>query len=546
MEQRKKRFDAGALAAVAVVLLAVCAHWPVLANGFVLDDRFIVLLNSRIQLGEFSQFFAQSWWPPGVGTGLYRPLTMTVLGLEWAYGSGAPVVFHAVSLALHALVSLAVLAVAGTLLPPALALGAAVLFAVHPVHVEAVSNVVGQGELIVALLVLVALAAYIHDRRSGPVRQTTALFVVGTGFAALFAKEHAVVLPALVVVVELLVPLASISARARWGRLAVMTGASAGFTAIWLVARMSTLRGFAGEVPLLLFRDRSLLSRARLMLGVVPEWTRLLVWPRHLYAEYLTDPAHALPQLQSRELIGVLLVVGAGVVLLACRRRWPTVALGIAAFAVSVLPVANVLVPTGILLAERTLYLPSAFFVIGCMGGAAFLLRKPTGARTAALGGVLLALVVAGAVRTRGRTLEWRDDEKVFRTLVRDAPDNAHARQLLGHWFFEHGHPAEGEREYRAGIQLTPADAALPEQLGWQYVNHGMCAPAEPLFREAIRVGGPRQASTAGLADCLLARGAADEVGALVRTALAAGGDAPSLYARLRRAERQMASRRAP
>ena len=108
------------------------------------------------------------------------------------------------------------------------------------------------------------------------------------------------------------------------------------------------------------------------------------------------------------------------------------------------------------------------------------------------------------------------------------------------------GHPAEGEREYRAGIQLTPADAALPEQLGWQYVNHGMCAPAEPLFREAIRVGGPRQASTAGLADCLLARGAADEVGALVRTALAAGGDAPSLYARLRRAERQMASRRAP
>ena len=524
----------------------MCAHWPALANEFTLDDRFIVLLNPRIHLGEFSQFYAQSWWPPGVGTGLYRPLTMTVLGLEWAYGAGTPVVFHAVSLALHALVSLAVLALAGTLLPLALAFGAAALFAVHPVHVEAVSNVVGQGELIVALLVLVALAAYIRDRRSGPVRRQTALLIVGVGFAALFAKEHAVVLAALLVVAEWLLPLALITARARWGRLAVISGASATFAAIWLAARMATLRGFAGEVPLLLFRDRSVLSRARLVLGVIPEWTRLLVWPRHLYAEYLTDPAHALPQLRLREWLGALVVLGAIGALLACRRRLPVVAFGIVALAVSVLPVSNLLVPTGILLAERTLYLPSAFFVIACIGGAALLLRNPSMIRSTMLGVVLLALVVVGVLRARGRTLEWKDDETVFRTLVRDAPDNAHGRQLLGYWFFEHGRPADGEREYRAGIQLTPADAALPEQLGWQYVNHGMCAPAEPLFRQAIRVGGPRQAATAGLADCLLARGATDEVPALVRTALAAGGNAPSLYARLRAAERQMKERRRP
>ncbi|MHB1312787.1 MAG: tetratricopeptide repeat protein [Gemmatimonadaceae bacterium] len=533
-------------AAVAVVLLALWANWPALANGFTLDDRFIVLLNSRIQRGEFSQYFSQSWWPPGVGTGLYRPLTMTALGLEWALGGGTPVAFHAVSLALHALVSLAVLALAGTLLQPALAFGVAALFAVHPVHVEAVANIVGQGELIVALVLLVAVAAYIEDRRAGPVRPQTAMFIVGAGFAALFAKEHAVVLPALLIAAELFTPLAAIPARARWGRLAVITGASAGFTVIWIVARINALGGFAGEVPLLLYQGRSMLSRARLMLGVVPEWMRLLVWPRRLYAEYLTDPAHALPLLRSRELLGAMLVVGAVVAVLACRRRLPAMALGVVAFAISISPVANVVVPTGILLAERTLYLPSAFFLIACMGAVTLLVRERSAVRSAALAGVLAVLVVAGVVRSRSRTLEWKDDETVFRTLVRDAPDNAHARQLLGYWFFEHGHPAEGEREYRTAIQLTPADASLPEQLGWQYVNHGMCVPAEPLFREAIRVGGPRQPSTIGLADCLLARGQADEVRRLVRRALVAGGDAPSLYRRLRAAETEMAKRRRP
>lgn len=531
------------MAGVAVVLLALCSNWPAFANSFTLDDRFIVLLNPRIHMGEFTEFFAQSWWPPGVGTGLYRPLTMTALGLEWAYGAGDPAVFHAVSIALHALVSLAVLALAQLLLRGTLAFGAAALFAVHPVHVEVVAGAVGQAELIVALLLIVAVAAYIHDRLTGPLRLRAGLAILAMGFAALFAKEHAIVLAALVVLAEAMVPLAPLAARVRWGRLAALIFALACAAAVWLTARISTLGGFAGEVPLQLYEGRSLLSRARLALGIVPEWTRLLAWPQRLYAEYLTDPAHALPLLRSRELLGALLLTAAIVAVFACRRRLPAVAFGIVALAVSALPVANVLLPTGILLAERTLYLPSAFFVVAMMGGVAPVIHSRLATRRAVLASVLAVLLVTGMARSRQRMRDWRDDETVFRTLVRDAPDNAHARQLLGHWFFEHRRPVDGEREYRVAIQLTPADAALHEQLGWQYVNHGLCAPAEPLFREAIRLHGPRQASSVGLADCLLARGAADEAKAVVRTAIAAGADAPSLLKRLREAERRLERR---
>ena len=55
---------------------------------------------------------------------------------------------------------------------------AAALFAVHPVHVEAVANVVGQSELLVAVGVLGATILYLRDRREGPLRARTAVAIV--------------------------------------------------------------------------------------------------------------------------------------------------------------------------------------------------------------------------------------------------------------------------------------------------------------------------------------------------------------------------------
>lgn len=527
-----------AFGAVFVATLAVVANAAVLANRFTLDDRFIILQNARLRLGEFDQFFAQSWWPPGTGTGLYRPLTMTLLGLEWALGGGRPAVFFAVGLVLHALVTLGVLALARQLLSPWPALAVAALFAVHPVHVEAIASGVGQAELLAALLVIVPLAAYIETRRAGPLDGRTGLLVVACGFAALFAKENGIVLPALVVAAEIVLALSPVPARRRWGALGALLAAWGAMAAIWFGTRASILHGFAGEVPLRLYEGRSMLARARMVFGIIPEWSRLLVWPRDLLAEYMTDAVRVPQVLRSGELAGVLIVVAAVTLALVCRRRSPAVVFGIVALPLTLAPVANVLVPTGILLAERTLYLPSAFFLIAVAGIAETVLavrgRKPWAPAFAAM---TLLLVCAGTWRGYRRIRDWRDDDTVFRTLVRDAPDNAHARQLMGAWDFEHGRAADGEREYRYAIALTPWDGQLYEQLGWQYLNRGFCAPAEPLFREALRLGGPRQAATIGLVECLLDRGEAAEATVLVRRALAAGRDPRSLYARLRRAE---------
>ena len=64
------------------------------------------------------------------------------------------------------------------------------------------------------------------------------------------------------------------------------------------------------------------------------------------------------------ELLGIALLILAGALIWATLRRAPVVAFGITWMAVTLFPVANLVVPTGIVLAERTLFLPSVGFVL--------------------------------------------------------------------------------------------------------------------------------------------------------------------------------------
>src|SRR5207237_3530695 len=97
--------------------------------------------------------FAAPYWPPNLGGHMYTPLLIAVFPLYWLLRSTAW--FHAVNLAWHAAASLAVAALARRWTDWTGALVAGLLFAVHPVHAEAVANVVGRAELMAALFTLV-------------------------------------------------------------------------------------------------------------------------------------------------------------------------------------------------------------------------------------------------------------------------------------------------------------------------------------------------------------------------------------------------------
>jgi protein O-mannosyl-transferase len=150
---------------LSVALLALLSSATSLVNGFVFDDRPIILTNPRVHtLAQWWTVFAQPYWPPDWGDTNYRPLTILSFAVQWAIGDGSPVVFHAVSVALYVAACVTVLRLARSVLSPRAAWLVAALFAVHPVHVEAVGNGVGQAELVVATCATLAVASYVRVR----------------------------------------------------------------------------------------------------------------------------------------------------------------------------------------------------------------------------------------------------------------------------------------------------------------------------------------------------------------------------------------------
>ena len=150
--------------------LAIAAASTGIPNGFAYDDVIIIANDSRLhQLDEVWRAFGRSYWPQEFGGSLYRPLASIGFAIQWSIGGGSPLPFHLFSVALYAAVSVAVYQFARQLFDQRSAVLGAAIFAVHPVHVEAVANTVGQAELGSALLVVLGLLLYVKWARSGGV-----------------------------------------------------------------------------------------------------------------------------------------------------------------------------------------------------------------------------------------------------------------------------------------------------------------------------------------------------------------------------------------
>lgn len=473
------------VAVVLVAALALAASANSIGNGFVYDDVSLIANAPRVHSwdGWWTEF-ARTYWPEGDG---YRPLTMLAFRAQWALGGGSPVAFHAVNVALHVAGSLGVLWLAAAILSPWGAWTAAGLYAVHPVHAEAIANVVGQSELIVGLLVVLAVATHVRGRESAtltPVRWTVigALYV-----AACLFKEHAIVLPALLVLAECLVVRDQAPLRARLLALRTPMLALTLVAVAYLGVRSAVvIGGLAGFRPFAVFDALDLTNgqRALTMVGVSAEWFRLLLWPAQLATQY-SPPETPVAQAFSFSLIpGLLLLVAAAVVAVLAWRRIPAASFGIGWAAITLLPSSNFIVPAGFIIAERTLLLPSvgAMIAVGAVV-VELVWRYGASATWGKLSVAALVLVLGlGVWRSVRRNRVWASDERLWQQGVIDTPESYLAHFRLGVHLFSTQRPAEGEAHYRRAIALFPHDPLVVYAFAEQLRVSGRCDAAMPLY----------------------------------------------------------------
>jgi hypothetical protein len=452
---------------LAVAAVAAVVYLGALGNRWALDDNPIVLFNPLLHApGAVWRAFLTSYWPPHVGGGLYRPLTIASYAVDWWVGHVAW--FHAVNVAWHVAASVAVAALARRWSGDRAALVSGVLFAVHPVHVEAVANIVGRAELMAGLFAVLAVYAALGRDRLG---WSAAALVCG-----LLSKENAVVVPGLIVW-GWVVGLARPSRRRviQYGASWVVLGA------VYFVVREAVLR------------DTSLIyNLAPVFIGASPgavrltavaafaDIGRLLVFPLTLRVDY--SPAErtlVTSPLDPRFAVGVVwFAIWAALLVLAWRRGRRVEAFGLGWIGLALLPVANLMFPVGVLVAERTLYLPSVGLVVAV--GAWLGERAPQRVRVAVAG-----LVLAGGIRTALRVPVWRDVNTVVMSELEDSPRSYDGPAKMVVLFLNARQPAKALEAFQHATSIY--DRTLP----WLYVTGA---------EAALQVG--RQ----GLADSLLTR----------------------------------------
>lgn len=456
---------------IAIAALAIAVYANAVPNGFALDDIPLVRDNPRLADGAFWQRFAEPYWPTGgEAAGLYRPLTILSLVIDRSLLGAEPSGFHAVNVVLHAVVCVLVWAWArrsdrayGT------ALLTAALFAVHPIHTEAVANIAGRAELVAALCVIGAWLAHRRARDAASSRSSLVWgsAAVGLVLAGALAKEHAIVAPALFWIDD----------RARAARSTPLFSGIGPFLAYGasiaaaLAARVSVL-GSVGAASDAIVLDNPLLvesgaARVGTSLWLIARYAGLTAWPAALSSDYSLDAIAVVRTLTDpRWLVGAA-VLGAAIagIALGIRRRLPALAVGCGTFLLFLLPGSNLLFPVGTIFAERLLYLPSlgACLLAGTWGA-----RLASRDRRAAIAVTTVAVVAlaAGGIRTVARNGDWRDNRTLALADVRTQPRSAKLHAGAAIALHADGEPVPAERHYRRALDLWPDYAQAAFNLG--------------------------------------------------------------------------------
>jgi tetratricopeptide (TPR) repeat protein len=494
-----------------VVVVAVLPYLQTLTHGFVFDDVTEVVRNVHIRSPENlgTIFTSTAWAGAGTDNYLYRPLTTLSFAVNHALGGYVPWGYHLVNILLHATVCLLLYRLAPYWgLSRRVACAAALLFAVHPVHVEAVANVAGRKDVMATMFVLLALHAHrLALHRGGP-------WMLGPAAAvalAFLSKETGAVAIGLMFIQDVLTGTPAGRARRAfaYGSTVVVLGAL-------LSVRTTVLGGFAiADIP---FVDNPLahapvgtrLVTATVVLG---RGLGLLVFPGTLSPDYSYN---TIPVLDSPAAPWFLVALTALTLLAAtaflARKTAPIVAFCAVWYVLGIAPAANILLPVGTMFAERLLYLPS---VAVCIAAALLFWRFP---RPAAL--VLLGLATASlGARTFSYAAVWESDATVFaaasqasakvhynRAILRKAdgdsgaalsaydraieihPRYAKAHANRGNLRWELGDKAGALTDLNEALRLDPNDAIALNNRGLVYRESGRHKLAIADLTKAIRL----------------------------------------------------------
>lgn len=467
-----------AIAVVCILILSTCiVYFPSLKVPFLLDDYGKIIRNPDIK--SLDNIPSKLVYPYGPSFNFHRndpsrPLTFLTLTLNYHFSQLEYRGYHVVNLLLHAIVVVlafvlglllfSVLGINGVLLP----FLSALLFAVHPINVNAVTYIMGgRPSNLAALFYLLAVVLFIQARR-GTIKWGIPASAVCFVFA-LASNQLALTLPAVIFLVDFCF---FTDKKYHW----VYWGIFAGYLALRF-AYFGTL----GDVE----ASNQFYSRKEYFLTqwvALWKYVGMVFWPSRLSFEHLYGPLQQFfdPKvLIATVLYGILFtVIIRG--LKSSRQTTRFMLFGVLWFLITISPTSSIF-PTTATLAENRVYLP----VIGLCLLIPYAARNFNQAAVLSLFGI--CAIGLGTITYR-RNIQYQDVIRIWSEVIQQYPSHQRAFKNRGIEYVRRGQFNQGVEDLKQAQALNPNDFDTQNNLAAAYYNLKLYKDALVIYEEMIKL----------------------------------------------------------
>jgi protein O-mannosyl-transferase len=487
---------------VLVCAVTFLAYLGTLSFGFVYDDKPVIVDNVIIRSWRFlAHYFIpqiSADIAPALSGTFYRPVTLLWFRLNYAIFGLHPAGWHFAMLALHVLatylVFVAVASLTGSRRTAALA---AILFGLHPVHVENVAWLTSVNDLLMTVLLLASFIAYLNFRNGEKTKMwmATSVFLF---LLALLSKETAAVFPLLIL---------------GFAVIFAPPPATKDSNPAWSVLKVSILQDGLVSIPYFAVLAIYLAAR-RMMLHELAQpitplsWTTMvLTWPSILWF----DLKHLLVPIASSEyyslayvtvpgfenfLLPIIFLVGASVAAGYWIAKLPTPRLGIFALGWAIVTTLPTLYLRAIapdnFVHDRFLYLPSVGIVIlitlaveQVSTSKTLQTKKSVAPVQWAVVAILCAAAFAG---TLAHQVQWASNILLYQNAMMYAPQNPIVEVNLANELGNLGRYDRAIPLYLSALQRDPRLWLSNYNLGYAYYRLGRFSEAEDYLKRAIQI----------------------------------------------------------
>lgn len=408
----------------------------------------------------------------------YRPLTVASFRINYALGELSPWGYHLLNVLLHAVVCYMFVCLSNMILNDSMSsLMCGLLFAVHPIHTEAVAGVVGRAESLSAIFFIASFICYTQS--VGDDYRTQFIYLIGSivlcGVSTL-CKEQGITVVAVccvydlfiahrVDVTELLESLKQIMSTQvfpKWFRPVFIRCSVLLLGTLFLM--FLRIRIMGAELPVFTQFDNTAAAsptptRQLTFAYLLFINTGLLLLPLHLCCDWTMQTVPLIESITDWRNVGT---IGFFIsMILLCwycafgkegEKKGVIAALSLLVF--PFVPASNFFFPVGFVVAERILYVPSMGFILLVVIG----WRKLRDWHRPFCNVLITITLIFMALKTINRNPAWFNDETLFKDAIKVNPLNAKLYNNLGHVYEDRGDLLTAESYFHQAVDIQVDD----------------------------------------------------------------------------------------